>query len=117
MFSKFISRQDRRRRKRQLLNTSVRVITKLGPIEAVGINISDGGMGLFTLAHLDLGSRIDVEFRSPESSAAFTRLRAFVRHRALYLYGIEFQGDDDGSARAAEEHEKTIVIPNSHASS
>ena len=93
MFPRLGSRQDRRNRKRQLLNTSVRVITKVGSMDALGINISDGGMGLFTVAHLKVGSRIEVEFRTPDGPAPFMRVPATVRHRALYLYGIEFQPD------------------------
>ena len=38
MFLRRNFKQDRRRRKRQLLNTSVRVFTKSGCIEALGVN-------------------------------------------------------------------------------
>ena len=92
MFLKLNSRQDRRRRKRQLLNTSVRVFASFGRMEALGVNISDVGMCLFTIANLPLGSQIEVEFRPPRCPAPL-RLRAIVRHRALYLYGIEFRPD------------------------
>jgi PilZ domain len=94
MFPKLGSKQDRRHRKRQLLNTSVRVITKAGAMDALGINISEGGMGLFTVAHLPLGARIEVEFRTPDGPASFMRIPATVRHRALYLYGIEFHTNE-----------------------
>jgi PilZ domain len=92
MFLKLSSRQDRRRQQRQLLNTSVRVFTDVGRMDALGVNISEVGMCLFTVAHLTVGSAIEVEFRSPRSSSPL-RLRAIVRHRALYLYGIEFEAD------------------------
>jgi hypothetical protein len=98
-----LSRQDRRGRKRQLLNTAVRVITKLASMDAIGINISESGMGLFTVANLGLGSHIEVEFRTPEQPASFTRLPAIVRHRALYLYGIEFQ-PEPGRVRLGAEN-------------
>lgn len=99
MFFKFMSRQERRRRARQLLNTSVRMITKAGTIDAVGINISEGGMGLFTIAHLSIGDRIDVEFRTSDGPTTFLRLRGTIRHRALYLYGVEFDRGHSGEAQ------------------
>ena len=88
--------RDRRRRTRQLLNTSVRVLTKSGCIEALGINVSDVGMCLFTIANLPLGAQIQVEFLIPRGTDVM-RMSATVRHRALYLYGIEFRTDSDQS--------------------
>lgn len=108
MFFKFMSRQDRRRRSRQLVNTSVRVITNGFAIEAVGINISEGGMGLFTVAHLAIGDRIEVEIRTSDGPTTFLRLRGTIRHRALYLYGIEFDRGHSGEAQASRvAHEST----------
>lgn len=72
-----------------MLNTSVRVFTESGSIEALGINISDVGMSLFTIANLPVDSQIQVEFLPPRSTER-ARFRGTVRHRALYLYGIEF---------------------------
>lgn len=106
MFQKFMSRQERRRRTRQLLNTSVRVITTAGAMEAVGINISEGGMGLFTVAHLPIGSRIEVEFRTPDGRASFMRLPAIIRHRALYLYGVQFEQEEENQPIDGEHQEK-----------
>ena len=103
MFSRLTSKQDRRQRRRQLLNTSVRVITKLASMDALGINISQGGMGLFTIANLPLGSSIEVEFRTPEGPASFTRVAATVRHRALYLYGIEFNPESGATRLGAKD--------------
>ena len=80
----------------------MRVITNVGAMDAVGINISEGGMGLFTVAHLPVGSRIEVEFRTPDGPASFARIPATVRHRALYLYGIEFHGNDADSSMSQE---------------
>lgn len=72
-------------------------------MDALGINISEGGMGLFTVAHLTVGSRIEVEFRTPDGPASFMRVPATVRHRALYLYGIEFQVNDAENSMNAEQ--------------
>jgi hypothetical protein len=107
MFPRLNSRQDRRHRKRQLLNTSVRVITKLASMDALGINISPGGMGLFTIANLPLGSRIEVEFRTSEGPAPFSRVAGTVRHRALYLYGIEFNPESGATGLDAEGSSKS----------
>lgn len=94
MALKFNSKPDRRRRQRQLLNTSVQVFRGSLRIDALGINLSDVGMGLFTLANLPLGSQIQVEFLPPGCKERL-RMTGTVRYRALYLYGIEFLVDAD----------------------
>lgn len=94
MFLKRNFGSDRRRRKRQLLNTSVRVFTESGPIDALGINISDVGMSLFTIANLPIDSRIQIELLLSQSTER-VRIWGIIRHRALYLYGIEFLVDSD----------------------
>jgi hypothetical protein len=81
--------ENRRRRQRKWLNTSVRVLTGAIHVDALGINFSDVGMCLFAMANLPLGSRIQVEFLHPSSTERVS-LGGTVRHRALYLYGIEF---------------------------
>lgn len=78
-----------RRWPRQWWNSSVEVFTTSAHVKALGMNISVGGMGLFAVANLHVGSAIEIEFQSPESGKRH-RLRGIVRHRALYLYGIEF---------------------------
>ena len=90
MFPRLISKPDRRRRKRQLFNTSVRVFTNGGCLDGLGINVSDVGMCVFAIANLTVGSQVDVEFLPP-GGAPKMRIPALVRHRALYLYGVEFQ--------------------------
>lgn len=107
-----------RRSKRQWLNTSVRVLTDRGHMDALGINLSDGGMGLFAVANLSVGSHVQVEFRPPRSSET-VHVDATIRHRALYLYGIEFLSTSDaqpqstpfdlpqrslGNTKAGQEH-------------
>ena len=92
-----------RRSKRQWFNTSVRVFTDRGQMDAVGINLSAGGMGLFAVAHLAVGSRVEIEFCPPEGSEA-VRVEATVRHRALYLYGIEFLPHSDQLRDSTSRH-------------
>jgi PilZ domain len=89
---------DRRRRKRQLLNSSVQVLTGSARVDALGINLSDVGMCLFTIANLPMGSQIQVEFLPPWCTE-LVRVSATIRHRALYLYGIEFLADSDQRPR------------------
>jgi PilZ domain-containing protein len=78
-----------RRSPRQWWNSSVEVFTASSHVKAIGMNISDGGMGLFAVANLAVGSEIELEFRVPETGIK-TRLAGTIRHRALYLYGVEF---------------------------
>jgi len=78
-----------RRSPRQWWNSSVEVFTDSAQVKAVGVNISDGGMCLFAVANLHIGSPVEVAFRKPESRER-VHVRGTVRHRALYLYGIEF---------------------------
>ncbi len=101
----FGNRPDRRRRRRQLLNTSVQVFTESAHFEAIGINVTDVGMCMFMMANLPVGSRIDIEFVAPECLYA-ARFSAIVRHRAVYLYGIEFvlANGTPGVERLASEH-------------
>jgi hypothetical protein len=114
MFLKRNFKPDRRRRKRQLLNTSVRVFSKSGCIDALGVNISDAGMCLFAIANLPLGSRIQVEFL-PLRGADVMRVCATVRHRALYLYGIEFLADSDqGAVDTVNQQESQESVLPSH---
>ena len=94
MILKGKSKQDRRRRQRQLLNTSVQVITGSAHVDALGINLSDVGMCLFAIANLPLGSQVQIEFL-PSRCLERVRVCGTVRHRAVYLYGIEFLVDSD----------------------
>ena len=93
---------DRRRRQRQLLNTSVRVFSGSRHLDALGINVSDSGMCLFAIANLPVGAQIEIEFL-PQRCTERIRISGMVRHRALYLYGIEFLVDPD-QPRTTEQH-------------
>jgi PilZ domain len=94
MILKGKSKQDRRRRQRQLLNTSVQVFTESAHVDALGINLSDVGMCLFAIANLPLESQVQIEFLPPRCLER-VRVCGTVRHRAVYLYGIEFLGDSE----------------------
>ena len=77
-----------------MLNSSVQVFTESAQLDALGINLSDVGMCLFTMANLRVGSQIQVEFLPPRSTE-LVRVSGIVRHRALYLYGIDFLVDSE----------------------
>ena len=49
----------------------------------------DVGMSLFTIANLEVDSRIQIELLMPQSRSR-VRVDGIIRHRALYLYGVEF---------------------------
>src|SRR5260370_330642 len=51
-------------------------------------------MCLFAIASLPLGSQIQIEFLPPRCLER-VRVCGTVRHRAVYLYGIEFLVDSD----------------------
>lgn len=89
-----------RRWTRQWWNSSVEQTTQSARVKALGLNISEGGMGLFAVANLRVGSQIEVEFRPP-ASIETTRISGTVRHRALYLYGIEFDQTVKTSVKTA----------------
>ena len=101
MLFKHVFKPERRRRKRQLLNTSVRVFAGAANLDALGINLSDDGMRLFTIANLPVGSQIQVEFLPPRGTEP-VRVSGIVRHRALYLYGIEFLADSKQTLSSQE---------------
>src|ERR1700759_2774659 len=98
MFLKRHFGPDRRSRRRQLLNTAVRILSENGSLEALGINISDVGMSLFTIANLEIDSRIQIELLMPQSTER-VRIGGIVRHRALYLYGVEFVTNSDRNTK------------------
>lgn len=91
-----------RRSQRQWLNASVQVFRGPTQLDALGINLSEGGMCLFTVANLPVGSHVEVEFLPPRAMKPI-RKGGRVRHRALYLYGIEFVHEAEHSRELTSE--------------
>jgi len=108
MFLKRRFKTDRRRGRRQLLNTSVRVFTEAACVEAIGINVSEHGMRLFAVANLPVHSQVQIEFLPPQSKQRL-RVSGTVRNRALYLYGIEFSPDSEDQISASRESANTTT--------
>lgn len=74
---------------RRWFNASVRILTELGTVDALGIQISEGGIYLFAVANLPVGAEVRLEYTTPPFKQP-VEIAAVVRHRALYLYGLEF---------------------------
>jgi hypothetical protein len=104
MILKRSASKNTRRSPRQWLNTSVQVFAESTAIDAMGINVGDGGMCLFTVANLPVGSQIEVEFVPPRARRRIRRL-ATIRHRAVYLYGLEWLPESDQPRDAWAETE------------
>ena len=107
-----------RRSRRQWINGPVHIFSGPDQFSAFGINLSEGGMGLFAAANLRVGSQIAIEFVPPGEETPARRL-AKIRHRALYLYGVEFlssAGDSDRSPESlARQHPDVAPLaPSSH---
>jgi hypothetical protein len=80
---------DRRRWKRQWFNGGVRLWADTFEVDGVGISLSRGGIYLFAIAHLPLGTQTTVQFTSPHTRKV-VNITGTVRHRTVYLYGVEF---------------------------
>ena len=81
--------QPIRRSHRQWINTSVDVFAGATHLHGLGVNLSDGGMCFFSVSNLRVGTQVEIQFVPPEMNDA-VRFSGIVRHKALYLYGIEF---------------------------
>ena len=82
-------RAERRRWKRYSFNLPVRVVTDSAVVDARCIRMSVGGIYFFAAADLQSGAELTIEFTTEPSGNLFSR-RGIVRHRAIYLYGVEF---------------------------
>ena len=54
-----------------------------------GTELSEGGVALYAALELDIGDRVEVELTDPDSGPPL-RIRAVVRNRAGYSYGLQF---------------------------
>jgi hypothetical protein len=80
---------DKRRWQRHPLSAPIRLLTETATIEGRGLTMSEGGICLFALANLGVGTQVKVEFTHPHSRE-LVRVHGAVRNRTAYLYGIEF---------------------------
>jgi hypothetical protein len=54
-----------------------------------GTELNEGGVALYATLELDIGNRVEVELADPDSGPSL-RIRAVVRKRAEYFYGLQF---------------------------
>ena len=84
---------DKRRWERRLVDVPIRVIAgDLSSSDVIlgrGTKLSAGGICLFALANLAIGSHIDVELIESLCDKPI-RVRGVIRNRLVYLYGVEF---------------------------
>lgn len=86
-------RQLERRWTRLNVNIPIRVLIQkpdcLHIVNGRGTELSEGGMSLYAALEVNIGDRIEVEFTDPASGPPL-RIKAVVRNRAGYAYGVQF---------------------------
>jgi PilZ domain len=87
---------DQRRSPRQWIALPVQILMGKSRIEGTTLNLSDHGMYLFTAANIPLDTEIEIAFRPPAEKHS-VQLRAIVRRKIIYLYGIEFLNCSDNT--------------------
>jgi PilZ domain len=94
-----------RRRQRRRLNTPVCLIVerpdKVLLVNARFRDISDDGVAIFAGVELDIDNEVQLEFTPPFYRGPL-RVRAIVRNRRKYVYGLEFLPRDG-------EEEQTLM--------
>lgn len=96
-----LAKAERRRWKRYWFNGSIQVSSGSRRIDGLGIQVSQGGMYLFAITDLPIGTEIKVAFTEPRSQQRIEVLGT-VRHRAVYLYGVEFLQEQDRVSTVAD---------------
>lgn len=94
---------DNTTRRWRRFKVEVRVRVLLGDRAGVfgqGSDISEGGMSLFIPAELKVGQTITCDLQLPYCTEKI-KLRAVVRNRNGFRYGVEFSGTSD--------HEKSLI--------
>jgi hypothetical protein len=84
---------DKRRWERRPVDMPIRVVaddmTGTAVIPGRGTKISAGGICMFALANLAIGTQIGVELIDSHRGTP-VRVSGIVRNRSVYLYGVEF---------------------------
>ncbi|HEX8810436.1 MAG TPA: PilZ domain-containing protein [Terracidiphilus sp.] len=111
-----LSPGDQRRWERRAVDVPIRVVATglpgSGVIPGRGTRMSEGGICLFALANLAVGTQIDVELVDSRNGMP-VRVSGIVRNRLVYLYGVEFvvdeQKDRQRIARLSHTFSRTSV--------
>lgn len=103
----------KRRWERQGLDVPIRLIfwnslhtAKI--VEARGRDMSEGGMAVFAGVELRIGDIIEIEF-TPAYSGQPLRVKAEVRNRRGYSYGIEFLTDTNTEQTQAARLRELLI--------
>jgi PilZ domain len=88
-----LANRERRRWLRIPLTAPVRIMSGTTTVQGFAITLSEGGMYLFAVANLPIGEMVEVEFKSPNAEELI-RILGMIRNRAVYLYGLEFLGNE-----------------------
>jgi hypothetical protein len=87
-----------RRWPRYKVDVPVRMIaqrpTKVAIVQGRGKELNRGGLAVFAGVELSIDEQVAVEFTPPYSGQPI-RVRAFVRNRNGYTYGVEFITEND----------------------
>jgi hypothetical protein len=75
----------------------------LKTIQACGRQLNEGGMAVFAGAELEVGEKIEIEFTPPYADTPI-KLKAVIRNRNEYYYGLEFI-----AGSAAEQREIDLL--------
>ena len=102
-----------RRRQRLRLNTPVCLVVprpdKVNLVNARVRDISDDGVAIFAGVELAIDSEVQVEFAPPFGKGPL-RVRAIVRNRRAYVYGLEFL-PRDGEEEQTLQLLKAMLLP------
>ena len=103
---------ERRRWKRYSFNSPIRLVTDSAVVDARCIRMSVGGIYLFAAADLPSGAEIKIEF-APGASGGLLSRSGIVRHRAIYLYGVEFLAGERRDPESALQPAEVPPAPTS----
>ena len=107
------SKLEQRRCERFKVNVAVTVHQseggKASSWHGQGTNISDGGMQLFISKAFSVGQLITVEIRLPYHRKAL-KLRAVVRNRLSFNYGIEFINPSERDREAIVQNCRVLAL-------
>ena len=80
-------------------------------VEARGRDMSEGGIAVFAGVELRIGDIVEIEF-TPAYSGQPLRVKAEVRNRRGYSYGVEYLNDSAAEQTQAGRRYNRLIAPN-----
>jgi hypothetical protein len=80
---------------------------KVAIADGRGKDLNRGGMAVFAGIELSIDEQVEVEFTPPYAGRPL-RVKAFVRNRRGYVYGIEFITENDADYRNVGQLESML---------